>query len=63
MDNMDIEVEWTEVPMDTGEDHRQERERNRAEREINRQLLQLFLGSLRFFAWAVTLAVAVNLLA
>ena len=62
MDHMIIDAEFTEIPVDTKEHHRQEREQSRMERETNRQVLQLFLGSLRFFAWAVTLAAAVNLL-
>ena len=63
MDNMIIDVEFREIPTDNREYQLRERERSKTERERNRQVLQLFLGSLRFFAWAVTLAVAVNLLA
>lgn len=61
MDNMIIDVEFREIPTDTREYHRQEREQSWTERERNRQVLQLFLSSLRFFAWAVTLATVVHL--
>ena len=48
-ENQIIDVEWREVPV--------EDKPERAEWENNRTVAKVFLGSLAFFAWAVSIAV------